>query len=190
MYRMCLLLTVVGVVASSAWSQDQANEVDLSHSVVDDGLMIGPDGGSDPWELIISGGGSNDKDFDNGGFNLNVEAGYYFTPELFVGVRQGIGFADFGDSSWSGSTSAAFDYHFNFERLRPFLGVSFGGIYGDDVEETFIAGPEAGVKYYVKNDTFIYGRVAYEFLFEDADDADDAFDEGRFVYVVGIGFNF
>ena len=51
--------------------------------------------------------------------------------------------------------------------------------------------PEAGLKYYVKDETFLYGRVAYQFITEDADDADDqSFDDGTFEYVIGIGFNF
>lgn len=56
--------------------------------------------------------------------------------------------------------------------------------------ESFIAGPEAGIKYFVNDTTFINLGVEYEFVFEDADKADDAFDDGRFVYLLGIGFRF
>ena len=148
----------------------------------------GPDAGS--WELILGGSGSNDKDFDTGSFDLNAELGYYFPPELEAGLRQGIGFIEADDSSSAFSTAVFADYHFDFGAVRPFIGASIGYLYGEDVEETFTAGPEAGVKWYVKDETFIYGRATYEFLFEDTDDADNQFDDGRFTYVVGIGFNF
>lgn len=187
-HRHWLVPTLALAVAAPLLAQETATEVTLRNEAALD--LYGPDGGTDPWELILTGSGSNDNDFDSGGFQINAEIGYYFTPELYVALRQGFGYSDFGDSTWTGSTSGAFDYHFDLDRLRPFVGVSFGGLYGEDVEETFIAGPEAGVKYYVNTDTFLYGRVAYEFLFDDADEADDAFDDGRFVYVVGIGFNF
>src|SRR5690606_15122652 len=141
-------------------------------------------------ELILAGSGANDEDFDSGAGSINAELGHYLTDEVVVGLRQGVSFADFGDSAWNGATSIYGQYVFDLDRWRPFLGASLGYLYGDDTEETFIAGPEGGVKYYVKDDTFIYLRGAYEFLFEDADDADDSFDDGRWVYALGIGFNF
>lgn len=150
---------------------------------------FGPEAGS--WELILGAGGSNNKDFDSGGFNLNAELGYYFTPAIEAGLRQGVTYAETdGDSASSLATSVFADYHFDFGALRPFIGASVGAVYGNSVEETFAAGPEAGIKWYVKDETFIYGRATYEFIFEDSDDADDSFDDGRFTYVVGIGFNF
>lgn len=150
---------------------------------------FGPSTGS--WELILGASGANDKDFDNGAANLNAELGYYFTPAFEAGVRQGIGWADSSDGSSSNlSTSVFINHHFDFGAVRPFIGASLGYVYGNAVEETFAAGPEAGVKWYVKDETFIYARATYEFLFEDADDADEQFDDGRFTYVAGIGFNF
>ena len=150
---------------------------------------FGPDQGS--WELILGAAGSNNKEFDAGGFNLNAEVGYYLNKDLEVGGRQQLSFFDTGnDSSTSATTSAFVDYHFDFGAVRPFVGVSLGYIYGDVVNDSFIAGPEVGVKWYVKDETFIYGRAAYEFIFENGGDVDDNFDEGRFSYTVGIGFNF
>ena len=150
---------------------------------------VGPEAGS--WELLLSGTGASDSDFDAGSFGFTADVGYYFNPALAVGGRQTLSFADTGESSWNGATSAFVDYHFFTDRrVRPFIGASLGYLYGDDTEETFIAGPEVGVKWYVKDETFIYGRAAYEFLFDDPDDADDAIDDGRFVYTLGVGFNF
>jgi hypothetical protein len=143
------------------------------------------------WEFQLGGSGSNDNDFDSGIFSLNLSGGYYFTDNILGGVRQNISFADSGsDSSWNGSSVAFADYVWDFGKVRPFVGITLGGLYGDGVDDTFIAGPEAGVKYYVKEETFLFGRVNYDFLFDSADDADSSIDDGRFVYAVGVGFNF
>lgn len=143
------------------------------------------------WELTLGGAGSSDNDFDGGGFNINGQLGYYFTDQWQVNLRQTAGYSDFGDSSWSAATRLGVDYHFDFgqdQRFIPFVGASLGYLYGDNTNDTFAAGPEAGLKAYVNDTTFIYGSVAYEFLFDDAGDADDSFDDGQFVYGVGIGF--
>ncbi len=68
--------------------------------------------------------------------------------------------------------------------------MSLGYLYGDGVNETFYGGPEAGLRYYVKSDAFIFGRASYQFLFESGDEIDDQFDDGRFVYTLGVGFTF
>jgi hypothetical protein len=142
------------------------------------------------WELTLGGGGSNDRDFDNGSFNLNTGVGYYFTPAMELGLRQGLNYADFGESVWNGSTRLAFDYHFDLDRFRPFLGVNVGGVYGESVRNTFAAGFEGGLKYYVQERTFVFGMLEYQWLFRSAGRADNNFDDGQFLYTVGIGFNF
>lgn len=73
-------------------------------------------------------------------------------------------------------------------RFWPFVGVSLGYVYGDAVEDTWVAGPEAGLRYFVNETTFVVGMVEYEFFFEDSDEAEDAFDDGRFVYTLAMGF--
>ncbi len=141
------------------------------------------------WELTLVGSGSNDSDFDAGGFSVNANVGYFIVDNLEIVVRQGFGYTDFGgDSDWIGATRVAIDYHFDLERFQPFIGASIGYLYGDRTVDTFAAGPEAGLKFFVNETTFIYGSVAYEFLFDDAGDADDNFDDGQFVYALGIGF--
>ncbi len=149
----------------------------------------GPAQGS--WELILGGTGRNNSDFDAGSFGINAELGYYLTDEFLVNLRQNVGFSDFGESSWNGATTVAVDYQFDLDAFRPFIGFGVGFLYGDDSNDSFIFGPEAGLKYYVKDETFLYGRVAYQFIVDDVDDADDqSFSDGTFEYVIGIGFNF
>lgn len=173
---------LLGLTATAVQAQEERYTAD----------GFGPDAGS--WELILSGSGTNDNDFDAGSGSVNAELGYYLTEPLSIGIRQQLGLADGDDVdfTWNAATNVFVDYHFDFGAFRPFIGASLGYIYGDEdiVEDSFIAGPEAGVKWYVKDETFIYGRVSYDFIFEDSDDADDALEDGRFNYVLGIGFNF
>ena len=141
------------------------------------------------WEMTLTGSGSSDNDFDATVLSVDVAVGYFFTDALEAGVRQGLAIADTGDdSNWAGSTRVFLDYHFDLDRWQPYVGAQFGYIYGDDVHDTFVAGPEAGVKYFVNATTFVFASVEYQFLFDDGDDADDAIDDGRFVYGLGIGF--
>lgn len=142
-------------------------------------------------EVTLSGAGGSDKSFDNTLFNIEGTYGKYLSSETLLGVRQSIGVAktEGDDSRWNGATRFFADYHFG-DRYRPYVGASLGYIYGDGVEETFIAGPEVGLKAYVLENTFIAANIEYQFLFDHADDADSQFDDGAFAYSVGMGFNF
>ena len=152
-------------------------------------VSFGPEAGD--WEFTLLGSGTNDKEFENGGFSMGGSIGYFLTETWEVVLRQSVTFADVvGESSWSGATRVALDYHFDFDRIQPYVGVNIGGFYGDDVADTGAGGPELGVKWYVKPETFIFVHAEYQFLFESGDDIDNSFDDGVFLYGVGIGLNF
>ena len=133
------------------------------------------------YELTLSGAGSNDQDWTTGAFSVQGSLGYFTSKELELGVRQVINWAD-GGSAWSGQTQAFLDYHFDMDRWQPFIGANIGYVYGDNVDDAWIAGPEGGVKYFVNSTTFIGASVAYEFNLE------EGFDDGGFFYTLGIGF--
>ena len=146
------------------------------------------------WELTLTGAGASNQDADAGSASLQGSLGYFLIDQLEVLVRQSVGYVDNdnltgGSTSVTASTAVALDYHFDLDRWQPFIGASFGYNYGDsDVDETLFAGPEGGVKYFVKDDTFIYGLVQYQWFFDDAEDIEDNAEDGSFVYAVGIGF--
>jgi outer membrane protein W len=146
---------------------------------------------AEKWELQLLGAGSNDVDFTAGGFSLNAQLAYYFNDQVAVTARQTASYTDTGsDDVWSAGTRLGAQYHFNYEPEQewvPYVGVNAGYLYGD-IADTWIAGPEAGIRYFVNDTTFIGLSVAYEFLFDDADDADSSFDDGQFIYGLGIGF--
>ena len=146
------------------------------------------------WELTLTGSGASNEDADSGSAGLGASLGYYPIDNLELLFRQTVSYSD-TDSAIGGGTSVnatsavAVDWHFDLDRWRPFIGASVGYFYGDsDVDETFFGGPEAGLKYFVKDDTFLYGLASYQFFFDDVDDVDSAFDDGSWVYQVGIGF--
>lgn len=150
----------------------------------------GPSAGEQ--ELTISGSGSSGTELDQGTFGLNAELGWYLTDHIEAGVRQGVSWSGIenGDDLWNGYTGGFINYQFGESRLRPLVGVSLGYAYGDNIEETFFAGIGAGLKYYVLPNTFIEGRAEWQFYFDNPDEANNAFDDGSFVYTLGVGFNF
>jgi hypothetical protein len=134
------------------------------------------------WEMTLGGSGGNDRDFRTGNFSVNGSLGYFLTKEFEVAVRQSFNWGD-GGSSWSASTVAAADYHFDLDRLQPFVGVSIGYAYGSGGnEDGWSAGPEGGVKYFVNSTTFIYAQASYLFNLE------ESISDGSWFYGAGIGF--
>ncbi len=154
---------------------------------------IGPSDGDR--EFTLSGTGTSDKDFDNSSMGVSADLGWYISTHSVWGIRQSLNYADIEgenatDDFWNGSTRGYYDYHFLSGKARPFIGGSLGGIYGDGVNDSFFAGLEFGLKYYALENTFILARAEYQFFFDDGGDADDAFDDGAFAYVLGIGYHF
>lgn len=142
------------------------------------------------WELTLGGNGSSDESFDGTIFSASGSIGHFLTDNFELLFRQDIKYSEVSgsDDLWNGGTRVGMDYHFNIEAFYPFVGVSVGYLYGDTVEEQFVAGPQVGVKFFANSTTFILGVVEYEFLFDETNKADDNFDDGRFVYNIGIGF--
>lgn len=155
---------------------------------------FGPDQGER--EFSISGTGGSDRNFDSGTFGVTGDMGWYLQSQVVAGIRQSVNYAsiegaDIDDDFWNGSTRGYVNYQFLSDRARPFIGASLGGIYGDGVKDSAFAGLEVGMKYYVLPKTYLLGRVEYQFLFSDTDDAADAFqDDGAWAYTLGLGYNF
>ncbi len=143
-------------------------------------------------EVTLGGSGTSDKDFDSTLLSVQGSWGQYLSEQSLWGVRQTISVRDNegSDTKFDGSTRLFYDYHFGTGNTRPFVGVSVGGVYGEQVEESFMAGPEIGIKHWVQDKTFITAMAEYQFLFESGSDARDRYDDGALFYSVGIGYNF
>lgn len=185
MKRILPLCLLAGALPGLALAQE--TRTDVTDETLES--RVGPRAGSQ--EFTISGVGDSDQDFDRTNLNVSGEWGWYFTEQALIGIRQGLTWIDTGDDDdWNGSTRLYGDYHFGASAWRPFLGASLGGTYGDRVNDSGFAGLEGGLKYYVAEETFLLGRVEYQWFFSSTDDVDDAFDDGAFVYNIGVGFNF
>jgi hypothetical protein len=150
---------------------------------------VGFDAGE--WTLRLGGTGSSSNDFDFSSFSIEATVGHFFTDNLALELDQGFGFVDApGGTDWFASTRIGPVYYFDLERWQPFLGGNIGAIYGDAVRNQFIAGLKGGVAYFVNTTTFVYGSLEYQFLFRSARGVSDNFDDGRFVYTLGVGFTF
>ncbi|MBK1729618.1 hypothetical protein CKO14_09520 [Halorhodospira halophila] len=148
-------------------------------------------------EFSISGTGISDKNLDSSSFGASADIGWYLRDPLIVGARQSVNYASIEgesikDDFWNGTTRGYLNYQFApSERMRPFLGGSLGVIYGDGVKDSGFAGLELGGKYYVREKTYLLGRVEYQWLFSSSSDVDDAFrDDGAWAYTLGMGYNF
>lgn len=143
-------------------------------------------------ELIIGGSGSADRSFDNSVGGATVSYGYFVNDSLSSILRQSVNYAKPEDagSQWHGATRLAVDQHFLQGPLRPFLGANVGRIYGEGVRDSWVAGLEGGMKYYVQPRTFLHATVEYGWLFQRASSVDDRFGNGQWNWSLGVGFNF
>ena len=141
------------------------------------------------FELRLDGFSQTDVNFDSTDISASASLGYFFTDQFEAGVRQTVRYTDFFGSNLKGSTAIFINYHFGDvgAELQPYIGASLGYNYGDAVNDTFFAGPEIGLKYFVSEDWFIFGQAEYQLFFEDSDDADDALDDGSFLFRLGLG---
>jgi hypothetical protein len=117
--------------------------------------------------------------------------GYFFSPNMEALLRQSLLWADVegGSDFWRASTAVAADWHFNLMSFQPFLGAAFGYSYGDG-EDSFFAGPEGGVKFFVTDTAFIQGLVQYQWFFDEIGGIDEGTSDGNFIYALGLGVKF
>ena len=141
------------------------------------------------YELTLGANAAHGPDLNGVAFSGNGSLGYLLTNQLELGLRQTIGYSDVtgagGGSAWNASTRFALDYHFDMGRWQPYIGANIGYVYGDGVQDTFEAAPEAGIKFFVNTTTFVYGMAEYQIFFNH--DKGAAFDKGSFVYSLGFG---
>lgn len=141
-------------------------------------------------EITFSGAGESDRKFNNGSLSLEGSYGWYMTERSLISFRQSVN--NIGNRhDWSGSTLVALDYHFSQGPMRPFVGANVGLRYGGrSVGDSFAAGVQTGVKYYVSGGAFVFGRAGYSYTFDSVRDVDDAWDSGRWGYAFGTGLTF
>lgn len=145
-------------------------------------------------ELRLSGFAQNDVEFSGLQASVSGSLGYFFSDQFEAGFRQDFNYTDIGANALNGSTAVFANYHFGDAQaqVQPFIGGSLGFAYGDTTQDTFFAGPEVGIKYFFPDTDqwFLFGQAEYQFFFEDGDEAGDNFNDGVFVYRLGLGVVF
>lgn len=146
-------------------------------------LDPGPHAGN--WEATLTGSGQSDVDFDTNGIGVTGSLGYYFTKNVLLTFKQGVNYRDDEDTGFiNGRSVLQAAYQWDLARWQPYLGVNVGGQYGPRLRDDGVFGPEAGIKYYVNESTFLFGNIAYE------TPIGECCKDGTIPYALGIGFNF
>jgi outer membrane protein W len=150
-------------------------------------------------EIEGTGGFTHAEGTNSGVLNANVSYGYFFTPNIEVGVRQTLTY-NFNnsqtDDTWQASTVPFVNYQFRGlsaeDRFQPFVGAFIGATYNDK-DTTGTIGPQLGVKYFVNDSTFVVARYSYGWLFNDITLGDsgpfgDNKSSGNHAVNVGLGY--
>jgi hypothetical protein len=170
-----------------AWAQPQTSPPRPTY----DFTNFRPEAGQH--EFTLGGSGGSNRHFNDSFGGVSASYGTYLNEQWMWAVRQTLNYTnpDGGSRTWSGSTRVAFDFHFPTQgRMLPFVGASFGRIYGSSLRDTWTAGLEGGVKYYVQPRTFVFGMAEYNWLFRRTRDIDRNFGDGAILWSAGVGFNF
>ncbi len=142
--------------------------------------------------FMLGGSGSSNRDFaanfDAHVASLELGLSWFIADNVAFTVRQGVSFAKIaGTSDWNGSSRLGLDFFLDLDRFQPFVGAEAGLLYGETVKSQFVAGPNAGVLFFMNDTTFFNLGVVYQFLFENADEVSGVYNDGRFVYALGMG---
>lgn len=138
------------------------------------------------WEATLGGSGGSTNEFNRNVFSIDGGISYYALKWLTLGLRQSFA-TDFGDDvedQFAYATRAAIDFQAPLGRFQPYLGFSGGYQYGDGAKDDYIYGPEAGIKFFVNESTFLYAGGAY-FLVGSQD-----WQDGNALYQFGFGVDF
>lgn len=140
-------------------------------------------------EIEIAGGGFHRQGSSSGAFSADLKYGYFLTPGWEVGLRQGLNYSliDNGRDFWTATTTPFIHYNFNFGKFVPYVGGSIGAVYNDR-DASGVAGPNAGLKVFFDDQTFLSLGYRYEFFFSRFKDIDNNTSRGNHVANIGIGF--
>jgi hypothetical protein len=141
-------------------------------------------------ELQVSGGFFHTQDADTGNLNVDLSYGYYLTPGWQLGIRQALNYNFIDDQRdfWLATTTPFVNYNFRLTNIIvPYLG-AFIGLAWNDRDETGIAGPQAGVKFFVHDNVFLNLGYRYEVFFNRIEAIEDNRSDGNHVGNIGIGF--
>ena len=151
--------------------------------------LVSSPAGLGEWTVSLAGGGStafnsNDQDATVVGGEVQIGHAAKLILPLEVGVRQGVGYANSGNSSWLLSTRIYSDVVLvKFGNLQFDAGANVGVIYGNTTL-TWVAAPEVVGRLYLKKDVDLFARVEYPF------NLNEGKAENRLDYTIGCRIRF
>jgi hypothetical protein len=146
------------------------------------------------WEASIDGSGRwtrGNGDVEDSHYALSASLQYYLTENIEPGLRQTVEWVNPRDESslLTGSTRIAIDVNFPMGKVRPFVGGSFGLAYGDGIDGTDnLLAPEAGIKFYIGERTFLILSIELDAVFNSWHDLDQAWDDADVLSSIGVGY--
>jgi hypothetical protein len=150
-------------------------------------------------EILLSASLFRPINSGSGAFNADAVYSYHFAnPRWEVGLRQSFVYTfSPGESDvWNAVTAPLIRYNLLSETLFgiprrpefvPFIGGLLGAVWNDN-EITGTAGPEAGLRWYARESTFLMISYRYERFFESLSSSDRT-QSANNVVALGIGFN-
>ena len=141
-------------------------------------------------EVELNGGFFHSQGSDRGKLTADVHYGYYLTPGWEIGLRQGLNY-DFIDDRrdfWVATTTPLLVYNFRFnDTFIPYLGGDIGLVWNDRTVSGTV-GPNAGLKIFLTDQTYLNAGYRYQWFFRKFRDVDDNTNRGNHVVNIGIGF--
>lgn len=141
-------------------------------------------------EIEVAGGLFHAQDSDTGALNADIAYGYYLTPGWQLALRQALNYNFIDDKRdvWTATTAPVLNYHFHFsDRVLPFVGGFIGAVWNDR-DATGTLGPNAGLKVFLTDQTYLGLRYRYEWFFDRIKTIDDNASHGNHVFNIGLGF--
>lgn len=148
---------------------------------------------SGPWELALGGAGISNDRVSAGSGQVTGAVGYYLNDVVELLVRQNASYSNDGAGSsdvWTAASRVALDVHLPLGNVVPYVGANLGYAYGTLISDSLMGGPEAGIKFYVKDDVFVLLSGEYQFFFDSSDSLNSAFDDGQILYGLMLGVRF
>ena len=118
--------------------------------------------------------GHNFKEQDEGETEndlVGAELTFDALPGFFGGLslKQGILWSVNGvDDGLVGRTVLGLNFAPDLGVITPFLGLNFGGVYGEGVQDGLVAGPEAALAFNITEGFSLRPKVAYDYQFRNA----------------------
>ncbi len=128
------------------------------------------------------------SDGTSGGLGAGGSVGYFICDPLELSLRESVLYSSFPNGTNAVINSRlALDYELGRGRLRPFIGAEAGYVIGLHSASSLEAGPEIGVRYFLKDSTFVYGAAEWERFFRQSSFR-GGIRQSEIIFSFGIGF--